>query len=189
MADTAKTSAKTMVIPPLVLALICAVCCGLLVLANSVTRDKIAAAEAASIQDSLQELPDAGTFTEIPDFTPEDNDRAAATALYMDEKGQAAVLITADGYNKGGLQVVVGVNRNGAVTGISFVTVSETPGLGTKVQSNPELLVDNLVGLSDTAAVDGVDGITGATYSSKGMKAAVDCALDTVGANQEVLGA
>ena len=94
-----------MVIPPLVLALICAVCCGLLVLANSVTRDKIAAAEAASIQDSLQEL------------------------------------------------------------------------------------VDNLVGLSDTAAVDGVDGITGATYSSKGMKAAVDCALDTVGANQEVLGA
>lgn len=178
-----------MVIPPLVLALICAVCCGLLVLANSVTRDKIAAAEAASIQDSLQELPDAGTFTEIPDFTPEDNDRAAATALYMDEKGQAAVLITADGYNKGGLQVVVGVNRDGAVTGISFVTVSETPGLGTKVQSNPELLVDNLVGLSDTAAVDGVDGITSATYSSKGMKAAVDCALDTVGANQEVLGA
>ena len=49
--------------------------------------------------------------------------------------------------------------------------------------------MDNLVGLSDTAAVDGVDGITGATYSSKGMKAAVDCALDTVGANQEVLGA
>ena len=41
-----------MVIPPLVLALICAVCCGLLVLANSVTKDKIAAAEAASIQPS-----------------------------------------------------------------------------------------------------------------------------------------
>lgn len=165
-----------MVIPPLVLALICAVCCGLLVLANSVTKDKIAAAEAASIQDSLQELPDAGTFTEIPDFTPEDNDRAAATALYMDEKGQAAVLITADGYNKGGLQVVVGVNRDGAVTGISFVTVSK-PRTGHKSTVNPELLVDNLVGLSDTAAVDGVDGITGATYSSKGMKAAVDCAL------------
>ena len=142
-----------------------------------------------ALEDYQVNAPCAGTFTEIPDFTPEDNDRAAATALYMDEKGQAAVLITADGYNKGGLQVVVGVNRDGAVTGISFVTVSETPGLGTKVQSNPELLVDNLVGLSDTAAVDGVDGITGATYSSKGMKAAVDCALDTVGANQEVLGA
>ena len=43
--------------------------------------------------------------------------------------------------------------------------------------------------IEDICAVDGVDGITGATYSSKGMKAAVDCALDTVGANQEVLGA
>ena len=76
-----------------------------------------------------------------------------------------------------------------AVTGVSFVTVSETPGLGTKVQSNPELLVDHLVGLSDSDAVDGVDNITGATYSSKGMKAAVNCALATVHANQEVTGA
>ena len=78
---------------------------------------------------------------------------------------------------------------DGAVTGVSFVTVSETPGLGTKVQSNPELLVDNLVGLSDETVVNGVDNITGATYSSKGMKAAVNCALATVSANQEVTGA
>lgn len=66
------------------------------------------------------------------------------------------MLVTADGYNKGGLQVVIGVDKDGAVTGVSFVTVSETPGLGTKVQSNPELLVDNLVGLSDETVVNGV---------------------------------
>ena len=189
MAEQKKSSAKAMILPPLVLAVLCAVCCAFLALANMVTKDKIAAAEADAIQSSLQQLPDAGTFTEIPDFTPEDNDRAAATALYMDEKGQAAVLITADGYNKGGLQVVIGVDKDGAVTGVSFVTVSETPGLGTKVQSNPELLVDNLVGLSDETVVNGVDNITGATYSSKGMKAAVNCALATVSANQEVTGA
>lgn len=189
MADAAKSNAKNFIIPPLVLALICAVCCGMLAVANSVTKDKIAAAEADAIQSSLQELPDAGTFEEITDFTPADSDKAAASALYADEKGQAAVLVTADGYNKGGLQVIVGVGKDGAVTGVSFVTVSETPGLGTKVQSNPELLLDHLVGLSDTAVVDGVDNITGATYSSKGMKAAVNCALDTVSANQEVIGA
>ena len=57
------------------------------------------------------------------------------------------------------------------------------------MQSNPELLTDNLVGLSDSDAVNGVDNITGATYSSKGMKAAVTCALATVRANQEVTGA
>ena len=153
------------------------------------TKDKIAAAEADAIQSSLQQLPDAGTFEEITDFTPENNEKATATGLYQDEKGQFAVLVNADGYNKGGLQVVIGVDKDGAVTGVSFVTVSETPGLGTKVQSNPELLVDNLVGLSDETVVNGVDNITGATYSSKGMKAAVNCALATVNANQEVTGA
>ena len=189
MAEQKKSSAKAMILPPLVLAVICAVCCAFLALANMVTKDKIAAAEADAIQSSLQQLPDAGTFEEITDFTTENNEKATATGLYQDEKGQFAVLVTADGYNKGGLQVVIGVDKDGAVTGVSFVTVSETPGLGTKVQSNPELLVDNLVGLSDETVVNGVDNITGATYSSKGMKAAVNCALATVSANQEVTGA
>ena len=189
MAEQKKSSAKAMILPPLVLAVICAVCCAFLALANMVTKDKIAAAEADAIQSSLQQLPDAGTFEEITDFTPENNEKATATGLYQDEKGQFAVLVTADGYNTGGLQVVIGVDKDGAVTGVSFVTVSETPGLGTKVQSNPELLVDNLVGLSDETVVNGVDNITGATYSSKGMKAAVNCALATVSANQEVTGA
>lgn len=189
MAEQKKSSAKAMILPPLVLAVICAVCCAFLALANMVTKDKIAAAEADAIQSSLQQLPDAGTFEEITDFTPENNEKATTTGLYQDEKGQFAVLVTADGYNKGGLQVVIGVDKDGAVTGVSFVTVSETPGLGTKVQSNPELLVDNLVGLSDETVVNGVDNITGATYSSKGMKAAVNCALATVSANQEVTGA
>ena len=142
MAEQKKSSAKAMILPPLVLAVICAVCCAFLALANMVTKDKIAAAEADAIQSSLQQLPDAGTFEEITDFTPENNEKATATGLYQDEKGQFAVLVTADGYNKGGLQVVIGV-----------------------------------------------DNITGATYSSKGMKAAVNCALATVSANQEVTGA
>ena len=162
MAEAKTSSVKSMVLPPLVLALICAVCCAFLALANMVTKDKIAAAEADAIQTSLKQLPDAGTFEEVTDFQPENNEKASATGLYLDENGQY---------------------------GVSFVTVSETPGLGTKVQSNPELLVDHLVGLSDSDAVDGVDNITGATYSSKGMKAAVNCALATVHANQEVTGA
>lgn len=70
MAEQKKSSAKAMILPPLVLAVICAVCCAFLALANMVTKDKIAAAEADAIQSSLQQLPDAGTFEEITDFTP-----------------------------------------------------------------------------------------------------------------------
>ncbi len=52
-----------------------------------VNKDKIAAAEADAIQSSLQQLPDAGTFEEITDFTPENNEKATATGLYQDERG------------------------------------------------------------------------------------------------------
>ena len=70
MAEQKKSSAKAMILPPLVLAVICAVCCAFLALANMVTKDKIAAAEADAIQSSLQQLPDAGTFEEITDILP-----------------------------------------------------------------------------------------------------------------------
>ena len=55
-------SKNNLIKPPVVLAVVCACCCGLLAVANSVTKDKIAAAEAASIQESLQQLPNAGNF-------------------------------------------------------------------------------------------------------------------------------
>ena len=164
-------SKNNLIKPPVVLAVVCACCCGLLAVANSVTKDKIAAAEAASIQASLQQLPNAGNFTEVSDFQPANNEKATATAVYVDENQQTAVL----------------VNAEGTVTGITFVSVTETPGLGTKVQSNPELLTDHLVGLSDAAAVEQVDGITGATYSSNGMKAAVTCAMDTFAQSKEAI--
>ena len=88
MAEAKTSSVKSMVLPPLVLALICAVCCAFLALANMVTRDKIAAAEADAIQTSLKQLPDAGTFEEVTDFQPENNEKASATGLYLDENGQ-----------------------------------------------------------------------------------------------------
>ncbi len=178
---------KNMILPPVVLAVVCAVCCGLLAVVNSITKDKIAAAEAQAVQDSLSGLPDAGTFEEITDFTAPEMDKVQATGVYVDENNQTAVLVTADGYNKGGLQVVVGLDAEGAVTGVSFVSVTETPGLGTKVQTNPELLVDALIGLSDGSAVDAADAITGATYSSNGMKNAVKCAMETFAINKEAI--
>ncbi|MBQ8514620.1 MAG: FMN-binding protein [Ruminococcus sp.] len=178
---------KNMIRPPVVLAVVCAVCCGLLAAVNSITKDKIAEAEAAAVQESLSGLPEAGTFEAVADFTAPEMDKVQATGVYVDENKQTAVLVTADGYNKGGLQVVVGLDAEGAVTGITFVSVTETPGLGTKVQTNPELLLDSLIGLSDSEAVDSADVITGATYSSNGMKNAVKCAMETFEMNKEAI--
>ncbi len=178
---------KSMIMPPIVLACVCAVCCGLLALVNSITKDKITAAEIQAVQDSLSALPDAGAFEEITDYATPEMEKVQVTGLYSDENHQTAVLVTADGYNKGGLQVAVGIDAEGAVTGVTFVSITETPGLGTKVESNPELLLDSLVGMSDAQSVDNADAITGATFSSNGLKNAVKCALETYELNKEVL--
>ena len=50
---------KKMILPPIVLAVVCALCCGLLAVANAVTKDKIAAAEEDAILESLSALPGA----------------------------------------------------------------------------------------------------------------------------------
>lgn len=176
-----------MIMPPVVLACVCAVCCGLLAFANGITKDKIAAAEMQAVQDSLSGLPGAGTFEEITDFTVPEADRVQVTGLYTDENDMTAVLVTADGYNKGGLQMAVGIDKDGMLTGISFISVTETPGLGSKVQSNPELLLDNIIGLDNADSVDGVDGITGATWSSNGLKSAAKAALETYTLNKEAI--
>lgn len=178
---------KNLLMPPIVLAGVCAVCCVLLAAANSVTKDKITAAENAAVQESLSGLPNAGTFEEMKDFDSPDMEKVNVSALYKDENYQTAVLITADGYNKGGIQAAIGIDKDGKITGISFVSVTETPGLGTKIQSNPELLADTLTGLSSIDDIDSCDGITGATFSSKGLKNAVKCALETFELNKGVI--
>ncbi len=178
---------KNLLMPPIVLAGVCAVCCGLLAAANSITKDKIAAAENEAVQESLSGLPGAGNFEEITGFTSPDIEKVTVTALYKDENQQTAVLVTADGYNKGGIQAAVGIDKSGTVTGISFVSVSETPGLGTKIQSNPELLADSFTGMSTAEEIDSLDGITGATFSSTGLKNAVKCAIETFELNKEVI--
>ena len=64
--------------------------------------------------------------------------------------------------------------ESGSICGISVISIGETPGLGTKVQNKDFL--DKFKGISSEDYQ--VDNITGATYSSKGMKAAVNTALE-----------
>ena len=83
--------------------------------------------------------------------------------------------------------MIIGIDADGALTDVSFVNLTETPGLGTKLKTNPELLVSNLIGLTDSDSVNAADNITGATYSSKGLKSAIQCAMDTYAANKEAI--
>ncbi len=98
--------------------------------------------------------------------------------------GRTAVEIVADGYSKGGLDVLIGFDESGTVCGIEFVSLGETPGLGSKVRDE-EQFRGQFIGAEDDSY--GFDAISGATFSSKGMKHAVDTALQVYNENKEAI--
>ena len=87
--------------------------------------------------------------------------------------------------------MMVGIDPDGAVTGVSIISNSETSGIGSKVMNNETLangtkVLDQFIGKSaaDGTLVVGtnVDAITGATVSSKGVTTGVNTALAAAGA-------
>jgi len=105
--------------------------------------------------------------------------------LIKKDDGTLAFEITTSGYNKNGLNLLIAMNEDGSVKGISIISISETPGLGTKVNS-PQFL-DKFIGLSEaveivkktSSASNEVESVTSATYSSKGVADAVNIAIQT----------
>lgn len=118
-------------------------------------------------------LPGSTTLTKA-DYTPTDEN---LVAVYLNEdKTGMAMHIKTTGYagKSKPIEVLVGLNKDGQIQGITIVACQETPGLGTKIE-NPEYL-QNFVGISGTA--QDVDTITSATISSVALRNGVDFALN-----------
>ncbi len=164
--------------PPLVLMIVCVVVSGLLAFASDLTAPKIEQAQKDKLNKSLNEV-----FGEA-DYNVLDSEYDGVTQVITDDKGRAIFDITVDGYSKGGIQSLIGIDSNGQVCGISIVSISETAGLGTKVQDSK--YIDKYIGLSESE-FSGDTIITGATYSSKGMQKAVTTALETYNNNKEAI--
>lgn len=89
------------------------------------------------------------------------------------------------GGSQGDIQMIVGVDADKAVTGVSVVKASETSGIGTKVTGNEPTakgvgMLDQFIGMSGAGTLvvkDNVDAISGATVSSKGVAKGVNAAL------------
>jgi electron transport complex protein RnfG len=83
-----------------------------------------------------------------------------------------AVKASARGYG-GNIEMIVGMDKDYKITGIKFVSMSETPGLGTKVKE------DNFISqfIGNIPKENEVKAITGATISSKAVNKGVNLAL------------
>ena len=109
------------------------------------------------------------------------------SAVYQGENGYA-VEVTPAGFG-GVITMMVGVNNDGNVTGISIISHAETAGLGDVAAAKTsagEAFRAQFVGLNGTIGVtkDGgqVEAITSATITSRAVCAGVNTALAVVAA-------
>ena len=179
----------------------CVVVAGALGFVNKITAPNIAAINKAKTEEAMKAVvadPEASTFSDPLEITPEMVAAAASaggsvTEAYAVETGGAAaghaLKIVASG-SQGSIEMMVGLDAEGVVTGVSVVKNAETAGIGSKVMSNePNVkgvpVLDQFQGKS---AADGtlavgtnVDAITGATVSTKGITAGVNAAIAVAG--------
>lgn len=130
---------KEKIQPSLVLTFICLITCALLVIAYNATYVDNTGVVTEAMTAGLEEI--YGTSEGFEMKLDENNNIYApegVTCVLTDANGNAAFEITTDGYSSGGIHVLVGMDAGGAVTGVSVLSLGETPGLGTKIKDLPE---------------------------------------------------
>ncbi|HAP79660.1 MAG TPA: electron transport complex subunit G [Ruminococcus sp.] len=164
--------------PPLVLSVVCIAVSGLLAFANQLTAPRIAKAQEEKLSKSLVEV-----FGEA-DYKTLDKSFENVNQVITDENNRAVFDITVDGYSKDGIEALIGIDSEGKVCGIGIVSLKETTGIGTRIQVND--YIEKFIGLDNDDFPDDTI-ISGATYSSKGMRNAVSIAVSTYSQNKEVI--
>lgn len=169
----------------------------LLGLVNGVTKDKIAAIDAEKTRVAMSAVvPEGSEFTDALDLTDDVVAAAKAqsgtiTELYGVTSGGAeagyVAKVAASG-SQGTITMMVGIDANKAITGISVVNSSETSGIGTKVVENkPNAagtpVLDQFIGMSGAGSLvvgSNITAVSGATVSTKGITMGANAALAAV---------
>ena len=159
---------KKTFLPAIILAVICIVAAAALALTNELTAERIARVERDKyFASAASVLPDGAVLEEL-------NIDGAEGFVGKNADGTPigyAVKTAAKGYG-GDVLCIVGFDTAGKIIGISVSAPDETPGLGNNVAK--PAFTDQLIGF-DKAPVLGedFDAVTGATYSSRAVEAAV----------------
>ncbi len=164
----------------LILGIICLIATLVLAVTYEITRPKIAEQLRQEEQAALKNIiPDAGSFE------PKTLD---GIEYFEAMKGSDLVgyclKVTGSGYG-GYMRIMVGIDPNGVIRGVSVLEHQETPGLGSKItevrpgETEPWFLKRFSGKSAKTVAVKkNIDAITGATISSKAVTDAIRNAVN-----------
>lgn len=174
---------KEYIAPTLVLVVICLVITGALAYINSITAPIIEENSIKAADEARAELlPSADTFTAYDgELTVLEADKVFVEDCYIADNGTGMVVTVKTKSFGGLLTEMVGIDADGAITGVKVTAHSDTPGLGTKAQ-DPSY-VEQYVGLDGytdfTAKADqNITHVSGATVTSNAVHYGVCAALD-----------
>ena len=149
---------------------------------NGITAPAIAELNAQKTQEAISAVLPGGFDSEITDFA---DASGIVSKIYQGANGYA-VEVGPGGFDNT-ITMMVGIDNEGKVLGISVVSHTETAGLGAVAAAGTPAGIafrDQFVGASGTVTVtkDGgtMDAITGATITSRAICVGVSAALDVI---------
>ena len=165
-----------------ILLAICLIVSLLLGVVNQITKPRIDAIQAEKIRAAMAQVLEADEYLPIQLQKDLKGIRSVSEARTNGGTLGYVVQVTASG-SQGEIQMMVGVDVDNRVTGVSVIKHSETPNIGTKVVADQSVL-DRFIGMDHAkgeitvnSGSNRFDGISGATVSSKGVAAGVNTAL------------
>ncbi len=165
-----------------ILLAICLIVSLLLGVVNQITKPRIDAIQAEKIRAAMAQVLEADEYLPIQLQKDLKDVKSVSEARANGGTLGYVVQVTASG-SQGEIQMMVGVDVDNRVTGVSVIKHSETPNIGTKVVADQSVL-DRFIGMDHAkgeitvnSGSNRFDGISGATVSSKGVAAGVNTAL------------
>ncbi len=171
------------------LLIICVIVAGLLAFVNDVTQPIIASNEKKTFQKSMMDVLDTSdSFEKIDNVDYVAENGVKLNSVYKGNNGGYVVSTTcSEGYG-GDINVMVGITPQLDVKKVIIISMSETPGLGAK--ANSQEFLGRFVGATKGLEViknsephhNKISALSGATITSKAVTKAVDCALGAANA-------
>ena len=179
-----KFNVKEILIPTVSLFIICAIVALLLAVTNSVTKPKI-----EQLQIETANKTKAAVLSVAVSFSEEKTiDLDGTTYTYFEgydsEKNIVGYVFTTSSKGYGGdIETMVGVLSDGTVSGIDFLSISETAGLG--MNADTDEFKNQFAGKSEEIGLNKnvpgeneIQALTGATITSKAVTKSVNVALE-----------
>ncbi|MFU8796994.1 MAG: RnfABCDGE type electron transport complex subunit G [Dehalococcoidia bacterium] len=153
--------------PVILLTVVVGICVTILTGVGGITLPRIEALEKQKIQTMLSEM--------FPDMTEYDFEDEIYTIYREEQRLGYAFIAVGKGYG-GDISILVGLEDEATIRGITVISHTETPGLGSKITEDFFTAQFLSTGVDDVALRrDGgqIDSITGATISARAVVEAV----------------